>query len=156
MRIGQGFDIHRFSDDPTRQLMLGGIAIENAPGLEGHSDADVVTHALIDALLGAGGCGDIGELFPDTDASIQGIASMVMLEAAISKIAAAGYRTVNADITIIAEAPKLGNHKAVIAQSLTEALGVPVSVKATTMERLGPIGAREGMAALCVALVEQT
>ncbi len=154
MRIGQGFDIHRFSDDPTRPLMLGGVAIEGAPGLEGHSDADVVTHALIDALLGAGGCGDIGELFPDTDASIRGIASMVMLEAAVAKIAAAGFRAVNADITIIAETPKLGSHKVSIAQSLTEALGAPVSVKATTMERLGPIGAREGMAALCVALVE--
>ena len=155
IRVGQGFDIHRFSSDPTRLLTLGGVTIDGARGLEGHSDADVVTHALIDALLGAAGLGDIGELFPDSDASIRGISSMAMLEATITTLGQAGFRPVNADVTVVAEVPKLGPDKERIARSLTHALAVPVSVKATTTERLGPLGAREGMAALCVALVEQ-
>lgn len=154
MRVGHGFDIHRFSSDPNRPLILGGLTVAGSPGLDGHSDADVVTHALIDALLGAAGLGDIGVLFPDSDASIQGIASTTMLKETCARLERAGYRPLNADVTVIAEVPQLGSIKDDIAASLTAQIGAPVSVKATTMEKLGPLGAGEGMAANCVALVE--
>ena len=152
IRVGQGFDIHRFSSDPERPLILGGVTITDAQGLEGHSDADVVTHALIDALLGAAGLGDIGEHFSDSDVSREGISSLAMLDVTIATLAELGFKLGNADITVVAQVPKLGTYKELIA---SDALGAPVSVKATTMEQLGPLGAGEGMAALCVALVEQ-
>jgi 2-C-methyl-D-erythritol 2,4-cyclodiphosphate synthase len=155
IRVGQGFDIHRFSSDPERPLILGGVTITDAQGLEGHSDADVVTHALIDALLGAAGLGDIGEHFSDSDASLEGISSLAMLDVTIATLAELGFKLGNADITVVAQVPKLGTYKELIARTLSDALGAPVSVKATTMEQLGPLGAGEGMAALCVALVEQ-
>jgi 2-C-methyl-D-erythritol 2,4-cyclodiphosphate synthase len=155
IRVGQGFDIHRFSSDPERPLILGGVTITDAQGLEGHSDADVVTHALIDALLGATGLGDIGEHFSDSDASLEGISSLAMLDVTIATLAELGFKLGNADITVVAQVPKLGTYKELIARTLSDALGAPVSVKATTMEQLGPLGAGEGMAALCVALVEQ-
>ena len=155
IRVGQGFDIHRFSSDPERPLILGGVTITDAQGLEGHSDADVVTHALIDALLGAAGLGDIGEHFSDSDVSLEGISSLAMLDVTIATLAELGFKLGNADITVVAQVPKLGTYKELIARTLSDALGAPVSVKATTMEQLGPLGAGEGMAALCVALVEQ-
>jgi 2-C-methyl-D-erythritol 2,4-cyclodiphosphate synthase len=152
--VGQGFDIHRFSDDPERPLILGGVTIPGAPGLAGHSDADVVTHALIDALLSAAGLGDIGDHFADTDPAHEGISSQVMLAATLAKLGEAQRRVASASVTVIAETPKLANLKATIASELTEAVGAPVSLTATTMEGLGPIGSREAIAALAVALVE--
>lgn len=155
MRIGNGFDIHRFSDDEQRPLWLGLIKIPGARGLHGHSDADAVTHAVIDALLGAAGQGDIGQHFPDSDLALSGISSRAMLEHVIRVVHESGYRVVNVDITVIAETPRLAPFRDEIARSLSDAVGAPVSLKATTMEGLGPIGAREALAALAVCLVEE-
>lgn len=155
MRIGNGFDIHRFSDDQSRSLWLGLVEISDAVGLEGHSDADAVTHAIIDALLGACGRGDIGQLFPDSDPAIRGISSRTMLERALDVVRESGFRPVNVDVTVIAETPRLAPHRDKIATTLSDAVGAPVSLKATTMEGLGPIGAREALAALAVCLIEE-
>jgi 2-C-methyl-D-erythritol 2,4-cyclodiphosphate synthase len=155
MRIGQGFDIHRFSDDATRPLKLGLVTIPNAVGLEGHSDADAVAHAVVDALLGAAGLGDIGEQFSDTDATWSGADSRMLLTLVVQKVRDAGFVIENVDVTVIAEVPKLGDLKVAMVLELTEVLGAPVSVKATTMERLGPIGNKEGIAALAVALLKE-
>ena len=155
MRIGQGFDIHRFSDDATRPLKLGLVTIPNAAGLEGHSDADAVAHAVADALLGAAGLGDIGEHFSDTDATWSGADSRMLLTLVVQKVRDAGFVIENVDVTVIAEAPKLGDLKAAMVHELTDVVGAPVSVKATTMERLGPIGNKEGIAALAVALLKE-
>lgn len=155
MRIGQGFDIHRFSTDATRPLKLGLITVPNAVGLEGHSDADALAHAVADALLGAAGLGDIGEHFSDTDATWSGADSRHLLTLVVQKIHDAGFRVENVDATVVAEAPKLGSHKSDMARELSSVVGAPVSVKATTMEGLGPIGNKEGIAALAVALLKE-
>ena len=155
MRIGNGFDIHRFSDDDQRPLWLGLTQIPGARGLQGHSDADTVTHAVIDALLGATGQGDIGQHFPDSDPAISGISSRSMLQHALEVVHNTGYRVVNVDVTVIAETPRLAPFREEICRALSEAVGAPVSLKATTMEGLGPIGAREALAALAVCLVEE-
>lgn len=155
MRIGQGFDIHRFSDDPERPLRLGLVTIPGSPGLVGHSDADAVTHAVIDALLGAAQLGDIGEHFSDQDDTWEGADSRILLVATLGKVHSAGYVVENIDVTVVAEAPKLGGFKKDMERELTAVVGAPVSVKATTMERLGPIGNREGIAALAVALLKE-
>jgi 2-C-methyl-D-erythritol 2,4-cyclodiphosphate synthase len=155
MRIGQGFDIHRFSDDATRPLKLGLVTVPNAAGLAGHSDADAVAHAVADALLGGAGLGDIGEHFSDTDAAWSGADSRLLLTLVVQKVRDAGFFIENVDVTVIAEAPKLGALKAAMVEQLTEVVGAPVSVKATTMERLGPIGNKEGIAALAVALLKE-
>jgi len=155
MRIGQGFDIHRFSDDPQRELRLGLVTIPGSAGLVGHSDADAVTHAVIDALLGAAQLGDIGEHFSDQDATWEGADSRVFLVSALVMVREAGYVVENVDVTVVAEAPKLGSFKKDMERELTTVVGAPVSVKATTMERLGPIGNREGIAALAVALLKE-
>ncbi|HTX63219.1 MAG TPA: 2-C-methyl-D-erythritol 2,4-cyclodiphosphate synthase [Acidimicrobiales bacterium] len=155
LRIGQGFDVHRFSDEPTRQLVLGGVVVEGAPGLAGHSDADVLAHALCDALLGAAGLGDIGQHFPDTDPRYAGADSMLLLAEVVARVAEAGCRAVNADCTVIAERPKLSPFVPAIVESLSAALGVPVSVKATRAEGLGAIGRSEGIACLAVVLVDR-
>jgi len=155
MRIGQGLDVHAFSDDDARVLVLGGVVLPGERGLVGHSDADVPTHALMDALLGAAGLGDLGRHFPDTDPAYAGASSLVLLEAVVEKIAAAGFRATSADLTIVAEAPKLSAHMPTMAEILSERLGAPVSVKATTTEHLGALGRGEGIAALCVVLLEE-
>jgi 2-C-methyl-D-erythritol 2,4-cyclodiphosphate synthase len=155
MRIGQGFDIHRFSDDATRPLKLGLVTVPNAPGLDGHSDADALAHAVADALLGAAGLGDIGQHFSDTDATWSGADSRDLLALVVQKVHAAGFVVSNVDATVVAEAPKLGDLKAMMAEELSAVVGAPVSVKATTMERLGPIGNKEGIAALAVALLKE-
>ena len=155
MRVGQGFDIHRFSSDPTRELRLGLVTIPDSPGLDGHSDADVVVHAIVDALLGAAGLGDIGEHFSDTDPALRGIDSRVMLQHALSLLGDAGWRVLNVDVTVVAETPRLAPFRAALVQSLTSAVGAPVSVKATTMEGLGSLGNREGIASLAVCLLEE-
>ena len=155
MRIGNGFDIHRFSDDDQRPLWLGLTLIPGARGLQGHSDADALTHAVIDALLGATGHGDIGQHFPDSDPAIVGIPSRVMLEHTLAVVRESGYRVVNIDVTVIAETPRLAPYREEICRTMSGAVGAPVSLKATTMEGLGPIGAREALAALAVCLVEE-
>ena len=154
-RIGTGFDIHRLV--PGRRLVLCGVEFEFPFGLFGHSDADAPTHALMDALLGAAALGDIGHLFPDTDPEWEGADSIRLLEAVVALLRRKGWRVANADLTILAEAPKIAPHVQEMRERLAAPLGVPVdavSVKATTMEKLGPIGAREGIAAQAVALLE--
>ena len=153
-RTGIGYDIHRLV--AGRPLILGGVEISHPMGLLGHSDADVLTHAIMDALLGAVADGDIGRHFPDSDPRWQGADSLALLRQVVARLAANGWRVGNVDATILAEAPRLAPHIATIRARLAEALGVPVtavSVKATTVEGLGAIGRREGIAALAVATV---
>jgi 2-C-methyl-D-erythritol 2,4-cyclodiphosphate synthase len=154
-RIGFGFDIHRLV--PGRPLLLCGVRFDHPLGLLGHSDADAPTHALMDALLGAAALGDIGHLFPDTDPEWEGADSLRLLEAVVALLRRRGWRVVNADVTILAEAPKIAPRAQEMRERLAAPLGVPVdavSVKATTMEKLGPVGAREAIAAQAVALIE--
>ena len=155
LRVGTGFDIHRLV--PGRRLVLCGVEFAFPFGLFGHSDADAPTHALMDALLGAAALGDIGHLFPDTDPEWEGADSIRLLEAVVALLRRKGWRVANADLTILAEAPKIAPRVQEMRERLAAPLGVPVdavSVKATTMEKLGPIGAREGIAAQAVALLE--
>ncbi len=154
MRIGQGFDIHAVSDDPERALVLGGVVIEGERGLVGHSDADVVAHALADALLGAAGLGDLGQHFPDTDPAWVGADSIALLTEVVTRVRAAGLQAVNADCTVVAERPRLAPHASAMVDRLTGAIGAPVSVKATRAEGLGALGRAEGIACLAVALLE--
>lgn len=155
IRVGQGFDIHAFSDDPDRRLMLGGVEFPGERGLVGHSDADVVTHAVIDAILGAAGLGDIGELFPDTDAAYEGADSLVLLSQALRQVDAAGWSVGNVDCVVVAERPKLAPKRQEIQQLLSVAIDAPVSVKGKRAEGLGSIGRVEGIACWTVALVER-
>jgi 2-C-methyl-D-erythritol 2,4-cyclodiphosphate synthase len=156
VRSGIGYDIHRFGEG--RPLILGGILFEGEPGLAGHSDADVLAHAIIDALLGAAGMGDIGTHFPPSDPSIAGADSMELLRVTMSMLARAGWRTINLDSTIIAERPRLGPNIDAMRASLATATGLAVeriSVKAKTNEGLGALGAGEAIAALAVASIER-
>lgn len=155
MRIGHGYDVHRLV--PGRKLILGGVEIPHSLGLLGHSDADVVTHALMDALLGAAALGDIGQHFPDKDPSYAGISSLVLLGKVMDLLHQAGWRVENADMTILAQQPKLMPHIPQMRQNLSRAMGVPVSaisVKATTEEGLGFTGREQGIAAHSVVLLE--
>ena len=156
MRIGQGFDVHAFV--AGRKLVIGGVEIEYERGLDGHSDADVLLHAICDALLGAAALGDIGWHYPDTDPAFQGVDSRTLLKEVGKKISAEGYRIVNIDATIIAQAPRMAPHVAKMTGNIASDLGLKpaaVSVKATTTENLGHIGRGEGIAAQAVALIEQ-
>ena len=153
-RIGQGVDVHAFSDDPDRVLVLGGVTIEGSLGLEGHSDADALAHACADAVLGAAGLGDLGDHFPDTDPQWADADSVSLLIEVVRLAAVEGWRVVNIDATVMAERPKLGPLRAEMAERLSAAVGAPVSVKATTFERLGTLGQGAGIAALAVALLE--
>lgn len=153
MRVGQGFDVHRWSDDHTRPLVLGGVVIPGEAGLEGHSDADAVAHALADALLGAAGLGDLGRYFPDTDPAWAGADSVGILSRVVAMVAEAGLRPENADCTVVAEAPRLAPHTESMAERLSNAIGAPVSVKATRPEGLGALGRGEGVACLAVVLL---
>ena len=148
-RVGIGYDSHRLVEG--RRLVLGGVQIPHDKGLAGHSDADVLTHAVIDAVLGAGGLGDLGSLFPPGDERWRDADSMDMLRIAIGRLAG---RPSNVDATVICEAPPLGPHRAQMERQLSEALSAPVSVKATTNEGMGAIGRGEGIACVAVALVE--
>jgi 2-C-methyl-D-erythritol 2,4-cyclodiphosphate synthase len=154
LRIGQGYDVHPFSEDPARPLVLGGVTVAGSPGLVGHSDADAVAHACADAVLGAAGLGDLGDHFRDTDPRWSGADSLTLLTEVVRLAAEAGWRVVNLDATIIAERPKLGPLRPQMADRLAEVVGAPVSVKATTHEGLGAIGRGEGIACLAVALLE--
>jgi 2-C-methyl-D-erythritol 2,4-cyclodiphosphate synthase len=149
VRVGTGYDSHRF--EAGRRLVLGGVEIEHELGLAGHSDADVLTHAVIDALLGAAGLGDLGSHFPDDDERWRDADSLDLLRTVLGEIA--GY-VVNVDATVVCEAPRLGPHRAEMERNLSTALGAPVSVKATTNEGMGWIGRGEGIACLAVALID--
>lgn len=155
-RVGLGHDTHRLA--PNRRLILGGVPIEFDRGLLGHSDADILLHAVTDAILGAAGLGDIGDAFPDTDPAYAGIDSAILLERALERVHAAGWRLVNLDCTIFAQRPKLAPHKAAIRQRLAELFGLPVAavnVKAKTGELVGPIGREEAMSADAIVLLEK-
>lgn len=157
MRIGHGYDVHRLV--PARKCIIGGVEIAHESGLLGHSDADVLTHAVMDALLGALALGDIGKQFPDSDPRYAGADSIALLRHVASLIAEQGYRLCNLDATVLAQAPKLAPHIAQMRENLAAALGCGVSrvsVKATTEEGLGFTGEKQGIAAHCVCLLEQT
>jgi len=154
LRIGQGFDVHPFSTDPDRALVLGGVTFAGETGLAGHSDADVVAHAITDALLGAAGLGDIGLRFPDTDPALAGADSIDLLHRAVADVRAAGWRPVNVDCTIVAERPKLAPRRQAMHDRLSAAVGAPVTVKGKRAEGLGALGRQEGVACLAVALLE--
>ncbi len=156
MRIGQGFDVHRFG--PGEHVMLGGVAVPHTHGLVAHSDGDVLLHALIDALLGAAGLGDIGQHFPDTDAAHANADSGVFLRDVWGRIREQGWSLANADLTVLGERPKVGPVRTAIRDSIATLLDVPperINVKATTTEKLGFTGRREGLAAMAVVLLEQ-
>lgn len=154
--VGIGYDCHSLV--AGRRLILGGVEIPYERGLQGHSDADVLTHALIDALLGAAGLGDIGEHFPDTDPRYRDADSLRLLAVALTNVAAAGLRVLNVDATVVIEAPKLAPHRAAIRERLAQALGLElarVNVKATRGEGMGFVGRGEGVAALAVATLAE-
>jgi len=154
IRVGLGFDVHAFSDDPARALTLGGVVFEGARGLTGHSDADVVAHACADALLGAAGLGDIGEHFPDTDPQWSGADSLMLLTEVSTRVRAHGWQPVNVDCALVLEAPKVAPNRDEMQRRLTVAVGAPVAVKANRAEGLGSIGRGEGIACYAVALLE--
>lgn len=154
-RVGLGFDIHPFSDDPDRSLVLGGVIFEGERGLRGHSDADAVAHAVADALLGAAGLGDIGQHFPDTDEQWLGADSIVLLREIAFRVRAAGFEIGNVDCTVLTEAPKLAPKRDEMEKNLTDAVDAPVSVKATRPESLGALGRGEGLACMAVAILAQ-
>ena len=156
LRIGHGYDVHRLV--PGRKLILGGVTIPWELGLDGHSDADVLLHAVMDALLGAAGMGDIGVLFPDSDDAFLGISSLTLLRRVAQKLDEADWRVVNVDATLIAQRPKVGPYRDAMRQNIAAALGIDtdqVNVKATTEEHLGFTGDGSGMAAHAVALIEK-
>jgi 2-C-methyl-D-erythritol 2,4-cyclodiphosphate synthase len=153
LRIGQGFDVHPFSDDPTRPLVLGGVRFDGAPGLAGHSDGDAIAHAVTDALLGAAGLGDIGQHFPDDDPAWAGADSVDLLRRAMADVRAAGWEPQNVDCTVVLEAPRLAPHRDAIEARLSQVVGAPVTVKGKRAEGLGALGRREGVACFAVALL---
>ena len=155
MRVGHGFDVHRLM--AGRKLVIGGVDIPHEKGLQGHSDADVLLHAICDALLGAAGLGDIGQHYPDTSAEFRGIDSRRLLRGVAGKLAALDLQVVNIDATIIAQEPRMAPHLARMIGNIAADLGIPpamVNIKATTTEQLGFLGRMEGIAAQAVALLE--
>jgi 2-C-methyl-D-erythritol 4-phosphate cytidylyltransferase/2-C-methyl-D-erythritol 2,4-cyclodiphosphate synthase len=150
-RVGIGVDAHAFEDGAP--LVLGGAEFDSPRGLAGHSDGDVVTHALIDAVLGAAGVGDIGSLFPSDSSTPKGISSLDLLRDAVTRVREAGYSVVNADCVLIGEEPRIAGRRAEMESALSELVGAPVSVRATTTDRLGFTGRGEGLAAQAVALL---
>ncbi|MBS5734012.1 MAG: 2-C-methyl-D-erythritol 2,4-cyclodiphosphate synthase [Clostridiales bacterium] len=157
MRIGHGYDVHRF--ESGRRLILGGVQIPYSQGLAGHSDADVLTHAVMDALLGAAGLGDIGMHFPDTDDRFEGINSLILARETVALVQDAGYCICNIDSTLIAQAPKLSPYLPQMRKALSQALQIntdQINIKATTEEHLGFTGRKEGIAAHAVCLLERT
>jgi 2-C-methyl-D-erythritol 2,4-cyclodiphosphate synthase len=157
LRVGLGYDLHALVEGRT--LVLGGVTVEYTHGLKGHSDADVLTHAVIDALLGAAARGTIGEHFPDTDQRFAGVSSLELLTATAKIVAESGFRIVNVDAVVVAEAPRLQPHLRLMAARIAESLDLDrgaVAVKATSPEGLGALGRREGIAAQAVALLEES
>ena len=156
LRIGHGYDVHQFADG--RRCILGGVDVPSERGLLGHSDADVLAHALADAILGAARLGDIGKLFPDTDPAYEGADSMVLLSQVATLVRKKGFSILDVDCTVAAQAPKLSPHREQMRKNLAAALGVDVEqvgVKATTTEHLGFVGRKEGIAAWAVALLSK-
>ena len=156
IRVGQGFDIHRFTDDPSRVLVLGGVVFDGERGLEGHSDADVITHACADALLGAAGLGDIGEHFPDTDPRWAGADSIALLRHVVSLLADQSWAVCNIDCAVVCEQPKLAPARPDMQRVLSSAVGAPVSIKGNRAERLGAIGRGEGILCFATALIRRS
>ena len=155
-RVGLGYDVHPFSDDPDRPFVLGGVTFDGQVGLVGHSDADAAAHAIADALLGAAGLGDIGQHFPDTDDEWKDADSLVLLRAIALRVQAAGFEIGNVDCTVVTEAPKLAPLRDEMEKNLSAAIDAPVSVKATRPEALGALGRGEGLACIAVALIVET
>lgn len=153
IRIGQGFDMHPFSDDPDRVLVLGGVRFDGIRGLVGHSDSDVIAHAITDAVLGAAGLGDIGGFFPDTDPDLEGADSIGLLRSATGAVQAAGWNVVNADCTVVLDAPKIAPAREAMQEALSAALQAPVLVKGKRTEGIGALGRGEGIACWAVALL---
>ena len=156
IRVGQGFDVHRHTDDDRRALVLGGCMFEGERGLAGHSDADVPAHAAADALLGAAGLGDLGRLFPDTDPAWAGADSLKILSAVADLVREAGWSIGNVDIKVVCERPKLAPRKIDMERNLTEATGAPVTVSGRRAEGLGALGRQEGIAAWAVAVLSDS
>jgi 2-C-methyl-D-erythritol 2,4-cyclodiphosphate synthase len=156
VRVGQGFDIHPFAEDPGRPLVLGGVTFDGERGLAGHSDADVIAHAVTDALLGAAGLGDIGQHFPDTDPAYAGADSLELLRQAVADVRAAGWVPGNVDCTVVLDAPKLAPRRAELEDRVSGAVGAPVTVKGKRPEGIGALGRGEGIACFAVALVSST
>lgn len=157
MRIGHGYDVHRLTEG--RKLILGGVEIPFERGLDGHSDADVLIHAVMDALLGAAAMRDIGVLFPDTDERYRGISSMCLLQTVMERLTEQGYRVGNVDVTVLAQRPKLKDYIPQMCEKLAKTLRIPlgrINIKATTEEGLGFTGSGEGIACHAVCLLEET
>lgn len=152
VRVGLGFDVHAFSDDPARRLVLAGLVLDGR-GLSGHSDADVLAHAVSDALLGAAGLGDLGSRYPDTDPAWAGADSMALLADVAAEVGS-GWAVGNVDCAIVLEAPRLAPHRAAMEAALAAVVGGPVSVKPKRAEGLGALGRREGVACWAVAVIE--
>jgi 2-C-methyl-D-erythritol 2,4-cyclodiphosphate synthase len=153
LRVGQGFDVHRFGNDPARRTVLAGCSFDDVPGLEGHSDADVVAHACADALLGAAGLGDIGEHFPDTDPQWEGADSLRLLAHVRELLEAARWSIANVDCAVVCERPRLAPRRAEMEANLRAAVGAPVTVKGNRAEGLGALGRAEGIACFATALI---
>lgn len=153
IRVGSGFDVHPFSDDPARPLVLGGVVFEGFTGLVGHSDSDVIAHACTDAVLGAAGLGDIGEHFPDTDEAFSGADSVALLAEAARRVRAAGWEISNIDCTVVLDKPKLAPARQAMQSRLSEAAGTDVTVKGKRTEGVGALGRAEGIVAFASALV---
>lgn len=157
VRVGQGVDVHPYSTDDGRRLVLGGVRIPDEPGLEGHSDADVILHATVDALLGAAGLGDIGALFGSQEPEFAGADSQVFLAGALSQVTARGWQVGNLDVTLIGQRPRIGPYRDRICSSVATLLGVTsgqVNIKATTTDRLGFPGRGEGLVCMAIVLLE--
>lgn len=155
MRVGQGFDIHKFSDDPSRVLTLGGCIYGGARGLVGHSDADVIAHACTDALLGAAGLGDLGMHFPDTDPRWEGADSLTLLSHVYTLLVEQRWAVSNIDCAVICEEPKLAPHRDEMQKNLSRVVGAPVTVKGNRAEQLGALGRSEGIACFATALIQR-
>ena len=156
LRVGSGFDVHAFSPDPARRLVLGGVTITGARGLIGHSDADVIAHACAEALLGAAGMGDLGTCFPDTDPTYAGADSVQLLRTVTAELKLAGWSPGNIDCSVVCEEPKLAPHRDEMQRRLSDAVGAPVTIKGRRAEGMGALGRREGIACWAVALITRT
>jgi 2-C-methyl-D-erythritol 2,4-cyclodiphosphate synthase len=156
IRVGHGFDVHRFGSELERPLVLGGCVFPGMPGLVGHSDGDAIAHAVADALLGAAGLGDIGEVFPDTEPSLAGADSIELLRRVAAMVTGAGWSIGNADCSVVCEAPKLAPLRAQMQQRLSAAIDAPVSVKGRRAEGLGALGRSEGVACFAAVVVTRS
>lgn len=155
LRVGQGFDVHPYSDDLDRPMVLGGVHFPGERALAGHSDADVIAHAVTDALLGAAGLGDIGQHFPDTDPALAGANSLELLRRAVADVRAAGWEPGNVDCSVVLDAPKLAPRRDALQAALSDVVGAPVTVKGKRPEGLGALGRGEGIACFAVAIISR-